>query len=113
MKRLWLAALVVSTPAWAKVSKGMKAPAFSVPTLKGPPLALAALSGHVVVVDFWAQWCEPCKRELPELDKLQKELGGKVTIVTINIDKDRGNADKLTSTLGLALPVGLEAATLV
>ncbi|MEO6950488.1 MAG: TlpA disulfide reductase family protein [Polyangia bacterium] len=101
-------ALLVATPASAKVQKGQKAPGFSLPSLRGPNVALASLVGRVVVVDFWAQWCEPCKRELPELDKLAKELGGRATIVTVNIDKDRGNAQKLATQLGLSLDVLLD-----
>ena len=103
------AALLGSQPAHAKVQKGQRAPGFSLTTLKGDKLSLSALAGQVVVVDFWAQWCEPCKHELPELDKLQKEYAGKgVRIVTVNIDKQRDNADKLVRLLGLSLDVALD-----
>jgi len=97
--------------AQAKVQKGQRAPSFSLTTLKGDKLSLASLAGQVVVVDFWAQWCEPCKHELPELDKLQKEYARKgVRIVTVNIDKQRDNADKLVRLLGLSLDVALDPA---
>ena len=108
MKKIVALSLLLATPAMAKVHKGQKAPGFSLPSLRGPTVALSSLAGKVVVIDFWAQWCEPCKRELPELDKLAKELGARATIVAVNIDKDRGNAQKLATQLGLSFDVLLD-----
>jgi peroxiredoxin len=104
-----VASLLVAGVASAKVQKGQRAPGFSLTSLKGETVSLSALSGKVVVVDFWAQWCEPCKRELPELDKLQREYASKgVKILTVNIDKQRDNAEKLARMLGLSLDVLLD-----
>ena len=106
-----LALTLVPEIAAAKVSKGQRAPGFTLPSLSGEKVSLSGFAGKVVVLDFWAQWCEPCKRELPELDKLAKSYGAKnVAIITVNIDKQRDNADKLVRTLGLSLPVLLDAA---
>ncbi len=108
---LVLALLCGSSLAWAKVQKGQRAPGFSLTTLKGEKLSLSSLAGQVVLIDFWAQWCEPCKHELPELDKLQKEYAQKgVRILAINIDKQRDNADKLVRMLGLSIDVPLDPA---
>ncbi len=103
--------LGVATAAWAGVSKGVHAPEIALATLDGNRATLSSHRGHVVIVDFWAQWCEPCKRELPELQKLAQRYADKqVVVLTVNIDKERGNAERLVRQLGLTLPVLLDSA---
>src|SRR5689334_14220317 len=78
--------LIQTGVAFAGASKGQRAPEFSLPSLRGPTVSLKGLAGKVVLVDFWAEWCEPCRKELPELEKLSREFGGKgVVVVSINI----------------------------
>jgi thiol-disulfide isomerase/thioredoxin len=48
--------------------------------------------GKVVIVDFWASWCEPCKVELPALNKLHKKFGGKLTVIGVNVDEKTEDA---------------------
>jgi peroxiredoxin len=97
--------------AFASVSKGQKAPDFRLTTLKGQQLSLSSLRGKVVLLDFWAQWCEPCKQELPELQKLHKEYASRgVVIVGVNIDKLRENAERLVRQLGITFDVALDPA---
>lgn len=52
-----------------------EAPAFSLPTLDGGDLSLAAQRGRIVIVDFWATWCAPCEVQMPILDALWREQG--------------------------------------
>ena len=47
-----------------------------------------------VLVDFWAEWCGPCKQLAPALDDLSKELGDKLTVTKINIDENPGTPSK-------------------
>ena len=103
--------LVVASVAFAGVGKGQRAPEFSLPSLKGSNVALSQLRGKVVLVDFWAQWCEPCKKELPQLDRLSKEYAAKgVVVLAVNIDKQRENAERMVKQLGLTLDVLLDPA---
>lgn len=56
---------------------GAKPPALKAKTIDGKEVDLAALRGKVVLIDFWATWCPPCKKDLPSLKKLHAELGPK------------------------------------
>ena len=65
-------------------------PSFSLPTIAGAAAALEAARGHVVLVHFFATWCEPCREELPALNRLAARAGGDVTVLAIAVaDADR------------------------
>jgi len=97
MKMILIAAIVAAgfvSPASA-TDAGQPAPAFSLPTAKGEPVALDKLRGKVVYVDFWASWCGPCRRSFPWMNDMQQKYGGKgFVVVGVNVDKKRSDADK-------------------
>jgi thiol-disulfide isomerase/thioredoxin len=63
----------------------------SFPDAAGKVHAMSELKGHLVVVNFWATWCVPCVKEIPELSKISNGYGKKVQFVGIGID----SADKI------------------
>ncbi len=86
--------LVGTSSAWA-LGAGARAPAIGLKDRQGKLVQLDALKGKVVLVDFWASWCAPCKEELPELEKLYKKYADKgFVIVGVNIDEEPSNMDR-------------------
>lgn len=54
--------------------------------MNGKPVDLAAFRGDVVLVNFWATWCEPCRDEMPALDRMQRTLAGKhFRVIGVNV----------------------------
>ena len=65
------------------------APAFAVTTLNGQRIALDDLKGKVVLLDFWATWCEPCREALPHIREIAKKFEGEpLVIVSVSLDPD-------------------------
>ncbi len=76
----------------------------SLPDTKGREQPLAQWKGKVVVVNFWATWCVPCREEMPQFVKLQQELGGRgLQFVGIAIDQP-DKIDAFASELSLNYP---------
>jgi DsbE subfamily thiol:disulfide oxidoreductase len=74
-------------------TKPFQAPAFSLKDKAGQVHTLAEFKGHVVLVDFWASWCAPCKASFPALDSLHQDLHADgLEVVAINVDEDRKDA---------------------
>jgi thioredoxin-like negative regulator of GroEL len=69
------------------------APDFSLVTLEGEHVDLESLRGQVVVIDFWATWCAPCREALPFLRTIQKRLAGQpVVMISVSVDTDAAAA---------------------
>lgn len=68
----------------AQISVGATAPEFTLNDLSDAPATLSKLQGQVVVLDFWATWCPPCRVSLPHIQKMHEEFGDKgLTILAI------------------------------
>ncbi|MDZ7652697.1 MAG: TlpA disulfide reductase family protein [Burkholderiaceae bacterium] len=101
------AAAVVSAQAATTPSAG--APDFTLPSLGGPNLRLQEQRGRVVMVNFWATWCGPCRVEMPHLARLyEKYRGSGFVVLAVNIDEDPRKAADLATKLGLRFPVLLD-----
>lgn len=77
--------------------EGQHAPAFVLPVVaglghdEGDRIDLARMQGHVVVLDFWASWCPPCRASVPALDAFAR-AHPEVTVVGVNVETDRSEA---------------------
>ncbi len=99
MKRLILlhliGALLVAPLSAKGPVVGNKAIDFTLKTFDGQTVSLSQYRGKVVLLDFWASWCGPCKEEMPFLSILQKSYGkAGLVVLAVNIDKERKNALK-------------------
>jgi peroxiredoxin len=88
-----------------------KAPALSGPALDGKTVTLAGFAGKVVLVDFWATWCDPCREEIPDLVKLRDRLKDKgFEILGVSMDEDGAKAvKKFIAKQPISYPVVLNA----
>jgi thiol-disulfide isomerase/thioredoxin len=87
-----------------------KAPAFTLPSSTGASDSLANHKGEVVMLNFWASWCEPCRTEFPLLDglyKKYKKLG--FTVLAVNIEPDAKAAQGFLKNMPVSFPVLLDA----
>lgn len=81
-------------------SVGGKAPAFTLPQLGSPKkVSLQDYRGEVVLLDFWATWCKPCRKQMPAMQKLADDeaLADKLAILSINTDQGPDQADRAES----------------
>jgi len=81
------------------------APGFAVKSSAGEDLSLEKLRGKVVLLDFWASWCGPCRIDMPEVRKIWKKYAGnRFTIVGINLDSNRPAFDAYVKEEGVLWP---------
>jgi thiol-disulfide isomerase/thioredoxin len=89
---------------------GGTAPPIFLPRLDGGTADLNAEHGNVVLLNFWATWCEPCRAEMPGLQQLADELRGQpFTLYSINLQEDPPAIEPFERQLSLHLPVLLDA----
>lgn len=85
------------------------APAFTLPTADGGTLALEDLRGQVVLLNFWATWCEPCRAEIAELDALAQEFGPQgFRVVGINVGESPERVRQFAAELQVGFPLLLD-----
>jgi peroxiredoxin len=90
---------------------GRPAPAFQISSLDGNQVSLADFRGKPVIVNFWATWCEPCKEEMPAMERLyQKHRAQGLVVLAVSNDSE-GSTQRVARFIkesGFTFPVGLD-----
>ena len=107
MRRLLPTLLIaVAAGAGAALSPQAPAPDFTLKGIDGRNLRLAEQRGQVVLVNFWATWCGPCKQEMPHLNRLyDRYRSAGFVLLGVNVDEDFKQAQAAAGKLGLHFPV--------
>ena len=106
---LWCTATAATT-ASAAITPQAAAPDFTLRSADGRNLRLNEQRGQVVLVNFWASWCGPCRQEMPHLNRLyDKYKASGFTLLGVNIDDDPRLANAVVARMGLTFPVLLDA----
>jgi len=102
--------VIAATSLAASGLTGQAAPDFALKSSSGENLRLSEYRGDVVMVNFWATWCGPCRQEMPLLDELYSryERVG-FSLLGVNIDDDSRKAMNMVSELGVSFPVLFDA----
>lgn len=99
------AVLALALPAWGAAAD-VQAPAFSLQSVDGKTVSLDQYKGQVIMLNFWASWCGPCRQEMPLLDdiyKQYKDMG--FTLIGVNVEPDPHNADAWLKQTPVSYPV--------
>lgn len=97
------ATLAVSSLVGASASL---APTFALPSRGGDTVTLDKLKGQVVMINFWASWCGPCRTEMPLLDQMYKRYSSLgFTLLGVNVESDSKDAEKLLQQVPVSFPV--------
>jgi cytochrome c biogenesis protein CcmG, thiol:disulfide interchange protein DsbE len=115
--RCLAAGLAVSAAAWAHAAiapikswTGKATPALALPDLTGKQVDLKDLRGRVVVVNFWATWCEPCRDEMPGLVRLREQFRDRpLEVLAVNFGESNAKIAGFLEREKIALPVLLDA----
>ena len=114
---LLLALLLISPPlqaieriqAWPRQRA---TPALELVDASGKTWRLADFKGQVLVLNFWATWCEPCRTELPQLQQLSTQSSGTrdalVAVLAVNYKEDADKVQRFVKDAGLTLPIPLD-----
>ena len=93
---------------------GAAAPDFTLQSLDGHPVALSDYRGQVVLLNFWATWCGPCKLEMPYFDQAQRTFGSQgLQVLAVDFDEPAADVQAFQDELGLTFPLLLDPGAVV
>lgn len=113
--------LARGSPTWAEdrlfsamrvthVAGGIRAPAFELATPDGKSVALAGLTGKVIVLNFWATWCPPCREEMPSMERLHQDFKDQgLAVVAVNLQESRKQVARFMRDFRLSFAALLDA----
>jgi len=87
---------------------GMIAPALTVPLVTGGEMDLNSLRGHDVLLNVWATWCGPCRREMPALERLAREQTGRLVVIAVDQGEAPATARDFAKRFGVTFPVAAD-----
>jgi peroxiredoxin len=100
---------VIASTASPALAPAAAAPDFTLNVMGGQNLHLKDQRGRVVMVNFWATWCGPCRQEMPQLNRLfEKYRASGFVLLGVNVDDDSSKAKEVASKLGVTFPVLLD-----
>jgi peroxiredoxin len=100
-----LLGLMIVGSAWA-LSKSDSAPDFTLKSNSGDNVKLSELRGQVVMINFWASWCGPCRQEMPLLDEIHQRYSGLgFTVLGVNVEEDQAAARELLEDVPVTFPI--------
>jgi len=114
MLRFWAISCAGALLLAAFAASAEPAPALVVPTLAGTSFDLSAQRGHVVIVNFWATWCVPCRAEMPVLDAFFKKHNGEgLQMIGLSVDSPAALAKvkQVSATVSYPIAVARDAQT--
>jgi peroxiredoxin len=101
---------VIAGTASSAIAPATPAPDFTLHSMSGSNLRLKEQRGRVVMVNFWATWCAPCRQEMPQLNRLyEKYRSSGFMLLGVNVDDDPSKAAEVAAKLGVTFPVLLDA----
>jgi thiol-disulfide isomerase/thioredoxin len=109
LRSILLGALAV-LPAFASnvdtLRAGAPAPAFQLSSSAGKQVSLDSLKGKIVLVNFWASWCGPCRKEMPVLEQLNRQYHNKgVALLGVNVEPDSAAATDWLKATPVSFPI--------
>lgn len=107
---IFIVALGVFVNLSMKQSRDEFSPDFSLPDQNRQQISLTQLNGKVVLINFWATWCTPCREELPHFERLYQQYQSEdFEILAINVGDDKNKIDAFLSNIDISFPVLLDS----